>query len=362
MAAESSRDLPPELLEKLRDLELELEDGDITQKGFEKKRTNLLEQYSAPEPSKTSSSGSVISQREDEDYDYGPEPSAADVVDFLDYLPSPTHSPTRSSRGAGYMEENFQQQQLERAASESSASYNNSNNNNYPRTHPSPTIPYRPYTQTSQPLQSLQQQPLQQQQIHYGQPIRQVEAPMGHPAQGPYYHPSAPGRPYDPRMAPRPSFPQNAGPPSPMRHSPNPYGYQPQPQTQQQQRPQPSPPSGGGYRPAPITHGGAYPPRPMYNTPRPTTGQQRPMYRPVPMNRPNGNYYRPTGHPNGANGAYQDNRQDPNMMYANPRSNYPYNGRPPVHGRQNSEFTTDSSDASMRQSYGRNDQSVEWGQ
>ncbi|KAI7904337.1 uncharacterized protein BX663DRAFT_504706, partial [Cokeromyces recurvatus] len=47
MASDHNQELPPEILEKLRNLELELEDGDITLKGFEKKKASLLADFSS---------------------------------------------------------------------------------------------------------------------------------------------------------------------------------------------------------------------------------------------------------------------------------------------------------------------------
>uniref|UniRef100_A0A8D8YIU8 Disco-interacting protein 2 n=1 Tax=Cacopsylla melanoneura TaxID=428564 RepID=A0A8D8YIU8_9HEMI len=42
--------LPEEIREKLAELDLELSEGDITQKGFEKKRTRLLAPYAPKQP------------------------------------------------------------------------------------------------------------------------------------------------------------------------------------------------------------------------------------------------------------------------------------------------------------------------
>lgn len=42
--------LPPDVREKLAELELELSEGDITQKGYEKKRARLLAPYLSSHP------------------------------------------------------------------------------------------------------------------------------------------------------------------------------------------------------------------------------------------------------------------------------------------------------------------------
>ena len=43
----------PELEEQLRQLDVELEEGDITKKGYEKRRTLILSQFVSPQVSKT---------------------------------------------------------------------------------------------------------------------------------------------------------------------------------------------------------------------------------------------------------------------------------------------------------------------
>jgi hypothetical protein len=79
MEAESSQELSQNILEQIQALEIELEDGDITVKGFEKKKANILSQHK-------------LSLETQVDL----EPTAAEVTDFLDFLPSPTHSPRES--------------------------------------------------------------------------------------------------------------------------------------------------------------------------------------------------------------------------------------------------------------------------
>jgi hypothetical protein len=92
-------DLPSEILQKVLNLELELNDGDITPKGFNKKKNQLLETHYArntiPEYQHLPAIETNMTQKPD-----SIEPSAADVKDFLDFLPSPTHSPKDTS----YME------------------------------------------------------------------------------------------------------------------------------------------------------------------------------------------------------------------------------------------------------------------
>lgn len=114
--------LPQYILEKLKSLQLELEDGDITQKGYDKKRQQILSPYAElmNRPPQTEDSQSLANDDETESYqqnqdeiererqlveqELGPEPSAADVDDFLDFLPSPTHTPAMD-----YMEANHNQ-------------------------------------------------------------------------------------------------------------------------------------------------------------------------------------------------------------------------------------------------------------
>ncbi|KAI9305841.1 hypothetical protein BJ944DRAFT_264525, partial [Cunninghamella echinulata] len=45
MALNNDQELPAEILKKLEDLQIELDEGDITQKGYEKKRSTLLDNY-----------------------------------------------------------------------------------------------------------------------------------------------------------------------------------------------------------------------------------------------------------------------------------------------------------------------------
>lgn len=109
-------DLPLDVAYKLQCLEFELQEGDITQKGYEKKKNSILAPYQALLEEKNSfrPSQPVVQKELEEEsvetpIDFGPEPSAADVVDFLDFLPSPSHSPV-DTKGATLMEENHNQQ------------------------------------------------------------------------------------------------------------------------------------------------------------------------------------------------------------------------------------------------------------
>lgn len=278
MVLNNDQDLPAELLKKLEGLQIELEDGDITQKGYDKKRTTLLEQHAQQ-------------KKEEEEAllaSLGPEPSAADVIDFLDYLPSPTHSPPRPSSGEQYMEQNLQGQQHSTSSTSAPVSTprvssiaNNSNSNQmkYP---------------TTDPYQQRQQQHWQQQQPSYGQPQQSQQPPVGYPAENTMvsgqYYPSnmvsgspRPNRPYDPRMV-RPQYvpqPQQyyTSQPHTASGTPRPLPSTPMYQQQQQQRPMSFPGS---------------------SHPQQQPQQQRPMYpnQPRPM-------YRPGASPSVVNGGMQ---------------------------------------------------------
>jgi hypothetical protein len=126
MSKFSYDDLPWDVADKLQCLDFELREGDITEKGYEKKRAQLLEPYKELIEQKTREANERLLQRsasvpqptanshnDEQDtmsetaLDLGPEPSAADVTDFLDFLPSPTHSPV-DNNGAALMEVNHQ--------------------------------------------------------------------------------------------------------------------------------------------------------------------------------------------------------------------------------------------------------------
>ncbi|CDS12693.1 hypothetical protein LRAMOSA04879 [Lichtheimia ramosa] len=291
MGPESDQDLPSELLDKLRNLELELEDGDITKKGFEKKKATLLQQY-APSDDHRRSTGSTSTQEEQQRQqadaqaleELGPEPSAADVVDFLDYLPSPTHSPPKhDNQGAAFMEQNHRQQTPPAPPVQP-----------VPSSQPIPQQQYYPYQQQSQWQQQHQMAP---QPMYNGQQQQQYYA-HGGMATSP-----RPTRAYDPRMPPPPSSrppPTYQGAPqqttAAMRH-PGMYSVP-------QQRPHPS-----TYRPAstgtpPFAHQQQRPmytsrpmhppppqqsPRPVYRTGQPPPVRQQPppsSYRPPPVSQP----------------------------------------------------------------------------
>ncbi|GAA5813196.1 hypothetical protein MFLAVUS_006670 [Mucor flavus] len=95
-------DLPLDVAYELERLEFELQEGDITRKGYDKKKASILAPYQELLSSKTRL-GQV--QQEPSLDDLGPEPSAAEVQDFLDFLPSPTNSPV-NRKGTEFMEEN----------------------------------------------------------------------------------------------------------------------------------------------------------------------------------------------------------------------------------------------------------------
>ncbi|CAO3594717.1 unnamed protein product [Absidia cylindrospora] len=325
MVLNNDPDLPAELVKKLEGLQLELEDGDITQKGYDKKRTTLLEQYTQQ-------------KKEEEEAllaSLGPEPSAADVIDFLDYLPSPTHSPPRPSSGEDYMEQNYHDQQRSSSSTFApvptphiSSTANNSNNNevNYPTTDP--------YQQRQQHWSQ------QQQQYSYGQLQQSQQPPVGYPAEntmvsGQYYPSSMvsgsprPNRPYDPRMA-RPQYisqPQQyyasqshttTVAPRPLPSTPV---YQQQQHQQQQQRPMPFP--GSSYlqqRPQQQ--------RPMY------PNQSRPVYRPgASPSMVNGGMSRPSP-ANGSGVYYRPGPTSATTPKNYPPPGYPLQGRSPTLDQQ----------------------------
>lgn len=270
MESDYNQDLPDDILEKLRNLELELEDGDITLKGFEKKKASLLADISNPgspvSPTNQKSEAELLAE-------LGPEPSAADVVDFLDFLPSPTHSPTRTVEAVNHMEENHRQMQQQQQVQHQSYQ----------------TLPPQ---QQYQPSPQLQQQ--QQQQQQYISPQQQQMRPMqpqyrpyppggvgrGNNA-GPYYGNSNMGSPLPnnrPYMV-RNNYPQQQQPPqSQMGRPMGPPGSNPY---YGQRPPSSIPPQNVMYRPQQQPYAS--------NQPRPQiTTSPRPMYRPQP--RPNGGY------------------------------------------------------------------------
>jgi hypothetical protein len=243
MESDPNLDLPPEIVEQLKNLELELQDGDITLKGFEKKKASLLADMS---PRST-----VVVQPSDAEIlaELGPEPSAADVVDFLDFLPSPTHSPTRTVEAVQLMEQNhrqIQQQPQPQLQPATQLQYNNT---------PNPTLYYNPPPPTPN-----------HQKMYYSAPN-----PAYRPGPNTYYPDNTPvpnnNRTYAP---PRPAYPQNQVRPIPS-------GYYGRPPTT-------NPPQHMMYRPLQRP-----PPPPV--TVQPLTTSPRPMYRPPPST--NSNNYRP---------------------------------------------------------------------
>ncbi|ORX53052.1 hypothetical protein DM01DRAFT_1336238 [Hesseltinella vesiculosa] len=208
----NDQDFPAELLQKLDALKLELEDGDITEKGYEKKRANLLDRHTQDKRQ----------QEQDALAELGPEPSAADVIDFLDYLPSPTHSPPKPQTGAQLMEQHH---------ASSSSSSSSSSSTIAPRTSsiqastPAPQHHYpqqqQHYQQASPQLQHQQQQ--QQQQAYYQQ-------------QG-YSAADYPGQYYPTMNSPRPNRPAYAARPLPQANYSPQYYARPYQQPHPQQRP-----------------------------------------------------------------------------------------------------------------------------
>ena len=290
MESNSNQDLPAEILDKLRNLELELEDGDITLKGFEKKKANLLADItstSTPSSPRIKTDAEILEE-------LGPEPSAADVVDFLDFLPSPTHSPpsrgATADIGANFMEENHRQLKQQ------------------------PQQPYQ--TQPQQQQYQQQMRPIQSQPSQY-RPYQQQGRPVMN--NQPYFQgsplPNNNGnRP--PYMVARPQQPQqripganpyyaNQRPLPPVNAIPPQNLYRPtnnfQQPIQQQQRPI------------------------MYNNNSniPQQTSPRPMYRPQPQPRPsvNMNYqnYRPQ--PQQQFVQPSNSIRNPDMQYGNYPSN-----------------------------------------
>ncbi|KAI9245899.1 hypothetical protein BDA99DRAFT_565769 [Phascolomyces articulosus] len=342
MTVESDQDLPHELLEKLKNLELELEDGDITQKGFEKKKATLMEQFSQNEEQRQQQASASSHNDNTELADLGPEPSAADVVDFLDYLPSPTHSPPKPASGAALMEQNHRQLQDQPQQVQPQQVQVQQHPVQQQPQYPSVSqqSSYRPYPQQ----QPQQQQQWQQPPISYGYngTMQAPDRTHSQSGAGQYYHTGVtssprPSRPYDPRMAPpRPQYPGN-GPtqssPS-MRHQP-PYGYssqRPGPPPQGAYRTGPPPPSNPQYRPVYNT---APPPQQQRPVQQQMAGSPRPVYRTGTVTqqpiRPNN--YRPVMPPQG-NPAHMrtsslDARSDMIQQQQHPRPGYNYGAPPP---------------------------------
>lgn len=119
-------DLPLDVAYELERLEHELQEGDITQKGYDKKKSNILAPYQDLLAEKNKPQAQLVEN------DFGPEPSAADVVDFLDFLPSPTHSPV-DRKGTQLMEQHMIKQNI-----------GPSNNHSSPVLHPRPAPQFRP--------------------------------------------------------------------------------------------------------------------------------------------------------------------------------------------------------------------------
>lgn len=180
-------DLPLDVAYELERLEFELQEGDITQKGYDKKKASILAPYQELLSSKTRL-GQV--QQEPSLDDLGPEPSAADVQDFLDFLPSPTNSPV-NRKGTKFMEENHKDMKKGSSAINSL----------------SPTLPPRPHFQPRPPPPL----PSQHNWTPNNNNVRPFDPRMG-PVRPMYGFPTRP----PPLNGHRPLPPQPGVPPSPM--------------------------------------------------------------------------------------------------------------------------------------------------
>lgn len=260
MSKFSYDDLPWDVADQLVNLDFELQEGDITQKGYEKKRNQLLEPYQDLIAEKTAAMNRRTSPNDDQDtnvtsdlalIDLGPEPSAADVTDFLDFLPSPSHSPA-DTKGAALMEQNHQQQQQNHVlAMQSSEPMNNLGGSARRPPPPSHAIPTSSASSIRQapplPQQQLQQQP---------RPFMPDNSYNNRPPQNYMNRPA-----FDPRMGPpRPMYGnQYLGRP-PMNN-----GFRPPPNNPMY-RPQPPPQSMYNYRP-PLSNTMNVPPTPTHMVP-----------------------------------------------------------------------------------------------
>jgi hypothetical protein len=315
MTSESNHDLPADILEKLQNLELELEEGDITLKGFEKKKASLLSTVSPTPNSPQQDEAALLAE-------LGPEPSAADVTDFLDFLPSPTHSPTRND-GAELMEQNHKNLQQQQQQQQQQPQYQQQQQQYqqqpmqqqqqqvYQQQQPSPQN-YPQQQAQYQPQYQQQQQPTYQTNVYQGSPqARQNMIPGQY---RPYPPANGNGRP----MNNNPIYYNNSNNSiaSPMPNNRPQYVVQggrgrPPPQYYQQYRPNsPRPPA-----------------QPMYNSPRPMSTSPRPMYRPNPnyrpgyAPRPNDPYYvnrsaSTNTAPNTMRQGYTDRQQHSMSMYS----------------------------------------------
>ncbi|GAN06027.1 hypothetical protein MAM1_0109c05503 [Mucor ambiguus] len=309
MESDYNQGLPDDILEKLRNLELELEDGDITLKGFEKKKASLLADISNP-----SSPVSPTNQKSEAELlaELGPEPSAADVVDFLDFLPSPTHSPTRTVEAVNHMEENHRQMQQQAQ----------------PQIYPAVPSQQQQQYQPSPQLQQQQQQyisPQQQQQMRPMQPQYRPYPPGGVGRgnnTGPYYGNTNMGSPLPnnrPYMV-RNNYPQQQPPQSQMGRPMGPPGSNPY---YGQRPPSSIPPQNAMYRPQQQPYNS--------NQPRPQiTTSPRPMYRPQP--RPNGGYRPQQPQYMQSNGQPPLQQQQPPPQQSQQHGNYYSSGTPGGNG------------------------------
>ncbi|ORE02021.1 hypothetical protein BCV72DRAFT_60588 [Rhizopus microsporus var. microsporus] len=341
----NTEDLPADILDKLRNLDLELADGDITQKGYDKKRANLLASISGNTPTTPTTptgpqqASSMTEGNNEEEIleDFGPEPSAADVVDFLDFLPSPTRSPQQSPRlseGSTHMENNHLKLQQE-----------------YQHQQPPPQQQQPTYPGGSPSMRPMQPTPSYR-------PYR--PAP---PNNQPYFNNPAMGTPV-PNNRPYMMVRNNVGYQSGM-IPPQPQPQLPQQQQQQQRPVAPSymysnnrlPPAQNVYRPTNTT---VYQRPMMYNiNQRPTAPTQqptRPLYRPVPPPpRPQYPNYRPQQ----PQQQYVPGRS-PEMQYGNVRPNYVYGG--PNRSPTSTSSMTGRYEYDQQHIYSTRNDSLEWNQ
>ncbi|KAG0747320.1 hypothetical protein G6F57_002504 [Rhizopus arrhizus] len=294
MQAEHIEDLPADILNKLRNLDLELADGDITQKGYDKKKANLLASIAT---TTTTTTTTTTAEEEESFEDLGPEPSAADVVDFLDFLPSPTHSP-RESEGASLMESNHlrlqQEQQQQQQQQQQAIMYQNGSPNMRPMQAPPQYRPYRPLPTPNNP-------PYYNNSPSMGSPLPNNRPYMVVRNNGGYQQPPAPSQPPQPQQQRPPGanpymYPNNRLPPQNVYRPANTSVYQ-RPMIYNNTNPRPS------------------------NLPPPQQQNIRPIYRPTPPRPPFQNY-RPQPQ---ASQQYVPGRS-PEMQYGNVRPNYPYAG------------------------------------
>lgn len=230
MSKFSYDDLPWDVAEQLQILDLELSEGDITQKGYDKKKAQLLAPFESLIEEKSQFTKQPIPPPEPEpepilEEDLGPEPSAADVTDFLDFLPSPTHSPVdHDNEGAALMEQNHKT-----IATTPSISQLNDPTTNFNPVPPPALPPHPTPTMSHNRLPQQQPRPFNNNNNFRPTNFNNRPPPSFDPRMGPPRPPiyAYPGRP-----------PMNGFRPPPHHHASSPQlMYRPQPQQQQQPYP-----------------------------------------------------------------------------------------------------------------------------